>query len=173
MKCCVYVMHGKFSGSFRDYTIFIFKFATDERFLYKLETFKNCKEVKHIMIMIIAVIYIFLCYVIFDEQLKINFKRSSDTPKKIHSLLFTHSPPKTSKIASPPPIFVNIENFLESPCRQGWRGATDRKSSSNTVKSNSVNQSKVCSKFQRCIQNPVENIIFCSLSCKKSSNVDV
>ena len=69
------------------------------------------------MIMIIAVIYIFLCYVIFDEQLKINFKRSSDTPKKIHSLLFTHSPPKTSKIASPPPIFVNIENFLESPCR--------------------------------------------------------
>ena len=31
-----------------------------ETFLvYKLETFTNCKEVKHIMIMIIAIIYIF------------------------------------------------------------------------------------------------------------------
>ena len=31
-----------------------------ETFLvYKLETFKNCKEVKHIMIMVIAIIYIF------------------------------------------------------------------------------------------------------------------
>ena len=26
---------------------------------FKLETFKSCKEVKHIMIMIIAIIYIF------------------------------------------------------------------------------------------------------------------
>ena len=32
-----------------------------EKFLvYKLETFENCKEVKHIIIMIIAIIYIFL-----------------------------------------------------------------------------------------------------------------
>ena len=31
-----------------------------EKFLvYNLETFKNCKEVKHIIIMIIAIIYIF------------------------------------------------------------------------------------------------------------------
>ena len=36
-----------------------------ETFLdYKLETFKNCKEVKYIMIVII------LAYVIFDQQLK-------------------------------------------------------------------------------------------------------
>ena len=27
--------------------------------LFKLKTFKNCKEVKHIMIMVIAIIYIF------------------------------------------------------------------------------------------------------------------
>ena len=34
--------------------------------VYKLETFTNCKEVKHIMIMIIVIIYIFLSYLIFD-----------------------------------------------------------------------------------------------------------
>ena len=56
MECCVYIMHGKFSGSVPDYTIFICKFTTDECFLFKLETFKNCKEVKHIMIMIIVII---------------------------------------------------------------------------------------------------------------------
>ena len=72
-------MHGKFSESFPDYTIFIGKFTTDECFLFKLEIFKICKEVKHIMIMIKAVIYIFFkYYVIFDEQLKITFRKSSD-----------------------------------------------------------------------------------------------
>ena len=70
-------MNVEFSGSFRDYTIFICKFKIDECFLllfihgrclvYKLKTFKNCKEVKHIMIMTIAIIYIFLFYVIFDQ----------------------------------------------------------------------------------------------------------
>ena len=52
-------MHGKFSGSFPGYTIFTCKFTTDECFLFNLETFENCKEVNHIMIMIIAIIYIF------------------------------------------------------------------------------------------------------------------
>ena len=60
-------MHVEFSGSFPDYTNFICNFRNDECVLfihetflvYKLETFRNCKEVKHIMIMIIAVIYIF------------------------------------------------------------------------------------------------------------------
>ena len=103
-------MHGKFSGSFSDYTIFICKFTIDECFLFKLETFKNYKEGTHMMIMIIAVIYIFLYYVIFDEQLKITFRKSSNPSEKIHSPLFTHfSPPKNSKIASLPP-FANTEN---------------------------------------------------------------
>ena len=34
-------------------------FIHEKVLVYKLETFTNCKEVKHIMIMIIAVIYIF------------------------------------------------------------------------------------------------------------------
>ena len=51
-----------------------------ERFLvYKLKAFTNCKEVKHVMIMIIAIIYIFLFYEMFDQQLKITFKKSSAT----------------------------------------------------------------------------------------------
>ena len=65
-----------------------------------LETFKHYKEVKHIMIMIIAIIYIFLSYVIFDQQLKITFRKSSGPPEKIHFPLFT-LPPKNPKSASP------------------------------------------------------------------------
>ena len=63
-----------------------------EKFLvYKLEIFKNFKEVKH-MIMIIAIIFIFfLSYVIFDQQLKITFRTSSGPLEKIHSPLLTHS----------------------------------------------------------------------------------
>ena len=62
-------MHVEFPGSFPDYTIFICKFKIDESFffiqgaflVYKLETFKNCKEVNHIMIMIITYIFFILC----------------------------------------------------------------------------------------------------------------
>ena len=42
------------------------------------------------MIMIIAVIYIFLYFLIFHEELKIAFRKSSGPPEKIHSPLFTH-----------------------------------------------------------------------------------
>ena len=94
-----------------------------EKFLvYKLETFKNCKEVKHIMIMIIAIIYIFLSYVIFDQQLKITFRKSSDplSPEKIHSPFYSLPSPKNLKVASSP-LFDNIENFLGCPSRKGGR----------------------------------------------------
>ena len=54
---------------------------------------------------------------------------------------------------------------------------TDRKSSSNPVKSKSINQSKICSKFQMCIQNQFENLLkisaFVPWIAKKSSNVHV
>ena len=119
-------MHGKFSGSFPDYTIFICKFTTDECFLFKLETFKSCKEVKQIMIMIIAIICIF--YIMW--YLKNSWKLLSENPhlEKIHWPLFTHSPlPKYWKIASPP-FFANIEKFFESQSvkvnsAQSFRGA--------------------------------------------------
>ena len=65
-----------------------------ETFLvYKLETFKNCKEVKHIMIMIITIIYFFISDVIFAQQLKITFRISSGPPwKNPLPLFYSFSP---------------------------------------------------------------------------------
>ena len=59
------------------------------------------------MIMIIAIIYIFLTYVMFDQQLKITFRKSPDplkkipTPLKIQNLQVTTVLP-TLKIFWPP-----------------------------------------------------------------------
>ena len=89
-----------------------------ETFLvYKSETFKNFKEVKHITIMIIAIIYIFLCYVIFDQQLRITFRKSSapTPPEKIHSPL-THKKFKKCKSH----LFAIIENF-SGPLAEGGK----------------------------------------------------
>ena len=92
---------------------------THETFLaYKFETLKNCKKLKHIMIMNIPLIYIFSSYVIFDQQLKITLiskpfswkTLSLPPPEKIHSPLFTDPPPKYSNTASPP-LLANIEKL--------------------------------------------------------------
>ena len=54
--------------------------------------------------MIIAIIHIFLSYVIFDQQLKLLSENPQPPPEKIHSVLFTHSPPpvKIQKVQVPP-----------------------------------------------------------------------
>ena len=49
------------------------------------------------MIMIIAIIYIFLSYVIFNEQLKITFRKSSEPLPTHHP-----SPMKKSTPSTPP-----------------------------------------------------------------------
>ena len=69
------------------------------------------------MIMIIAIIYIFLSYVIFDQQLKITFRKSS--AKKIHSPLFTHAPLKIQKLQVPP--FCQHWKFFRSPLQKRRR----------------------------------------------------
>ena len=52
---CAHIMHGAFSGRFTDHTIFICKlnrrvlFIHETFLVYKLETFKSCKEAKHII----------------------------------------------------------------------------------------------------------------------------
>ena len=38
-----------------------------------------------IMIMIIGIMYIFLSYVVFDQKLRITFRKSSGPPEKIYS----------------------------------------------------------------------------------------
>ena len=76
-------MHVAFSGSFSDYAslfanlkLMSVLFIHETLLVYKLETFTNWKEVKHIM----TIIYIFLYYEIFDQQLKITLRKSSAHP---------------------------------------------------------------------------------------------
>ena len=108
-------MHAKISGNFPDYTISICKSTTDACFLFKLKTSKNCKGVNHNMIMIIAVIYIFLYFLIFHEELKIAFRKSSGPPEKIHSPLFTHfSSPLKIQNMQVPPFLPTMKIFAES-----------------------------------------------------------
>ena len=78
-------------------------------------------EVKHIMIMIIAIIYIFLSYVIFDQQLKITFRKSSGPPEKVHPPLFTHSPRKIQKVQVPP-FLPTLKIFQPPPLQKGGGG---------------------------------------------------
>ena len=88
---------------------------THETFLvYTMETFKNSKEVKHIMIMIIVLIYFFLSYVIFDQQLKITFRKSSAPPSPSWKNPF---PSKNSKSASLP-RFCQHWKFLNFKSKQ-------------------------------------------------------
>ena len=60
-------------------------------FSLQVKKFKNCQEVKHIMIMIMAIIGIFLSY-IFDQRFKITFRKSSAPP-----------PPPAQNTPPPPP----------------------------------------------------------------------
>ena len=80
--------------------------------VYKLETFKKCKEVKHIVITIIAITYIFYLMWYFISSWKLLSQNPQDTPtpqKHIHSPIFTQSPWNIQKCKSP--LFGNIEFF--------------------------------------------------------------
>ena len=76
-----------------------------------LETFKTCKEVKHIMIMIIATIYIFnlMWYLINSWK---SLPEYPQAPRKNSTPPFTPLPLKNSKSSSSAPFFANIGNFL-------------------------------------------------------------
>ena len=91
-----------------------------ETFLvYKMETLKNCKEVKHIMIMIID--YDFLSYVILYQQLKISFRKSSAPPplKKFKSPFYSLPPKKIQKVQVPP--FLLTLKIFQAPLQKGGR----------------------------------------------------
>ena len=79
--------------------------------VYKMETFKNCKEVKHIMIMITD--YDFLSYAISDQQLKITFRKSSSPPEKI----FLLTPPLKIQKVQVPPFLLTLTIFQAPSCR--------------------------------------------------------
>ena len=72
-----------------------------------LQISRNCIEVKHITIMIITIIYIFLSDVIFDHQL-------NPPPLKKSTPRFWHTPPlKIQKLQVPP--FCQNWKFLAPP----------------------------------------------------------
>ena len=112
----LYIMHWKFSRSVPEYTVFICKFKTDvlfihEKFLvHKLETSRNCKELKHIMILIIAIIYIFhlMWYLITFENY---FRKILRHPWKNLRPPFHSLSPKNSEIASPSPFLTKLKIF--------------------------------------------------------------
>ena len=64
-----------------------------KRLVYKLETFKNRKEVKHIIIMVIAMIYIFFILCNISSLVENYFQKILSRPQKSHSPFFTHYPP--------------------------------------------------------------------------------
>ena len=79
--------------------------------VYKLETFKNCKEVKYIMI--IVIIYIFLSYVIYNHIWTVE-----NYSQKILRLLIKKSTPSFSslpplKILSASPPFLPVLKIFQ------------------------------------------------------------
>ena len=107
-------MHGEFSGSFPDYTIFTCKFETDECFLfmkrYKLETFKKCKAGK-------AHDDYDLSYVVFDQQLKIPFRKSQAPLKKSTPPFLLTPPLKVQKVQVLP--FLLTLKIFQAPLQKG------------------------------------------------------
>ena len=69
-------------------------FSHETFLVYKLETFTNCKEVKQITIIIIAIIYIFFLmrYLIKSRKLLSENPEPSPSAEKIHPPPFTHTP---------------------------------------------------------------------------------
>ena len=61
---------------------------------------------------------IILSYVIFDLQLKITFRKSSDPPEKIHFLFFTYSPLEIEKVQVPL-FWPTLKIFQASPVERG------------------------------------------------------
>ena len=69
------------------------------------------------MIMIIVIIYIFLSYVIFDQQLKITFRKSSTSSlKKIH---FPHFPPLEIQKVHVAPLLQTLKIFQDLLAERG------------------------------------------------------
>ena len=117
-------MHWGFSGSFPGSTIFICKFKTDQCFFFletflvsKLETLEKCKEEKHIMITIIAIVYIFYLMWYFMSSWKLLAENTQASSDKIRCPIFTHCPHKIQKVQVPP--FYQHRKISRCPCRKG------------------------------------------------------
>ena len=109
-------MHRDFLVNFLGYAIVISKFKTDECvsyihetfLIFKLETFKNFPGGKGHYDYDYFIIYFFLSSLIFDQQLKKNFRKSAGPHEQIHS------PLKIGKVQASP--FLPPPSSL--PCRK-------------------------------------------------------
>ena len=151
-------MHREFSGSFPDYTIFICKFKNDECFIfhemflvYKLETLENCMEAKHIMIMIIAIIYISLSWYFINSWKSLSENPQPPPSEKTHSFLFTHSTPLKIQKVQVHPLLANNEHFQAPlPMQKGQGGTvamTDSDFSQTLVKLRTFSHLTLCWKY--------------------------
>ena len=79
------------------------------------------------MIMIIAIIYIFLSYVIFDQQLKIIFRKSSEppSPPKKSTPPFLLNPPLKIQKVQVPPFLPTLKTFQPPLQKRGGGGGVE------------------------------------------------
>ena len=101
-------------------------FYIHETFLvYKLETFAICKEVKHIMLMIITILYIFFLMRYLINSWKLLSKNPQPPPfslKKSTTHLFAHTPTKNSKKCKSSPFSQNWKFFRHLLQKRGVGG---------------------------------------------------
>ena len=90
-----------------------------ETFLvYKLETFKNCKEVKHNMIIIIAIRYIF--YILCDTwSIVQNYFQKILSPRPWKNPPFLLTPPLKIQKMQVPPFCQHWKFFSPPPSERG------------------------------------------------------
>ena len=120
-------MHVAFSRSFSDCAslfanlkLMSVLFIHETLLVYKLETFTNWKEVKHIM----TIIYIFLYYEIFDQQLKITLRKSSAFPQEKIEPPFLLTPSLKFKHCNSCPFLPTLKVFQAHPRERRGGGRT-------------------------------------------------
>ena len=99
---------------FADLKLMNVLFIHETFLVYKLETFTNCKEVNHVMIM--------RSLINSWKLLSENPQFLPPLPEKIPPYFYSLPYEKLKKCKySPPPLFANTENFSSPSCRKrGW-----------------------------------------------------
>ena len=90
-------------------------FIHETYLVYKLKTSRNCKEVKHIMIMIIAIIYIFVIICDILSTVENYYQKIFRIPLKKSSPSFLLTFPLKIQKLQVPLHFDKTENFQARP----------------------------------------------------------
>ena len=116
---CLHNAWGIFKKFSWSYYLYLMRLYIHETFLvYKSETSKNCKEVKHILIMVIAIFYIFFVSCNISSLAENYFEKILSPSQKLHSppnctsLLFVQPP--LQKGVGEEPVSIKIRVFQKS-----------------------------------------------------------